>query len=83
VTSGAYCKFCGGCCFAYRVIPDGPNKGWADHMATCTDGSVLDLEVLGHTHLTAVDPTTEPQAAHAIAAAQRHRRPHPRRRSWR
>ena len=66
--AGAYCKFCGRRCFVYRIVPDGPSKGWGGHMATCTDGMVLDLEVLGHTHLTAVNPITEPEAADAIAA---------------
>jgi hypothetical protein len=66
--AGAYCKFCGFRCFVYRIVPDGPEKGWGGHMATCREGMELDLKVLGHTHLTAVNPITEPDLADAIAA---------------
>lgn len=64
--AGAYCKFCGQRCFVYRIVPDGPSKGWAGHMATCTEGMRVDLGTLGHTHLTAVNPITDPAAAEAI-----------------
>lgn len=66
--AGAYCKFCGRRCFVLRVIPDGPSKGWSGHLATCRDGMVFDLRETGHTHITAVNPITEPEAAAAIAA---------------
>jgi hypothetical protein len=66
--AGAYCKFCGHRCFVLRVIPDGPSKGWSGHLATCTDGMAHDLKVTGHTHLTAINPVTDPEAAAAIPA---------------
>jgi len=66
--AGAYCKFCGRRCFLYRIVPDGPSKGWGGHMATCAKGRELDLKVLGHTHITAVNPVTEPELAEAIGA---------------
>jgi len=66
--AGAYCKFCGRRCFVWRLVPDGPSKGWGGHMATCTEGMAHDLKVVGHTHLTAVNPITEPELADAIAA---------------
>jgi hypothetical protein len=66
--AGAYCKFCGRRCFVYRVVPDGPHKGWAGHLATCQRGMMHDLAQVGHTHLTAVNPVTEPETAAAIAA---------------
>jgi hypothetical protein len=65
---GAYCKFCDFRCFVYRVVPDGPRKGWAGHMATCRRGMELDLKMLDHTHLTAINPITEPEAAEALCA---------------
>jgi hypothetical protein len=68
--AGAYCKFCSRRCFVYRIVPDGPRKGWGGHMATCPDGMALDLEALGHTHLTAVNPVTDPEAAAAIGAPE-------------
>jgi hypothetical protein len=37
-------------------------------MATCPDGMAHDLAVLGHTHITAINPITEPDAAAAIPA---------------
>ena len=52
--AGAYCKYCDQRCFVDRVIPDGPRKGWAGHMATCRLGMEHDLKVLGHTYETAV-----------------------------
>jgi hypothetical protein len=66
--AGAYCKFCGTRCFVYRVIPDGLSKGWGGHLATCRDGMAHDLKMTGHTHITAVNPVTEPYAAAAIYA---------------
>jgi hypothetical protein len=67
--AGAYCKFCGHRCFVLRVIPDGPAKGWTGHLATCRDGMAHDLGVTGHTHITAVNPVIEPEAAAEIYAA--------------
>jgi hypothetical protein len=69
--AGAYCKFCGRRCFVYRVIPDGPLKGRGFHLATCQRGMMHDLGQTGHTHLTAVNPVTEPEAAAVIAAEVR------------
>ena len=66
--AGSYCKFCGHRCFVLRVIPDGPQKGWTGHLATCRGGMEHDLKETGHTHITAVNPVTEPEAAAAIAA---------------
>ena len=66
--AGAYCKLCGRRCFVYRIVPDGPGKGWHGHMATCREGMELDLKELGHTHLTAVNPVTEPDLSEAIEA---------------
>lgn len=37
-------------------------------MAICREGMELDLKELGHTHLTAVNPITEPGLADAIEA---------------
>lgn len=54
--AGAYCHYCGRRCFVYRVVPDGPSKGWSGHMATCAEGMNHDLAVLGHTHETAANP---------------------------
>lgn len=68
---GAYCKFCGRRCFVVRVIPDGPEKGWTGCLATCHRGMAYDLGETGHTHITAVNPVTEPEAAAEIAAAVR------------
>jgi hypothetical protein len=67
--AGAYCKFCAQRCFVLRVIPDGPSKGRSFHLATCRDGMVHDLKMTGHTHLSAVNPVTEPEAAAAIYLA--------------
>jgi len=58
--AGAYCKFCGHRCFVDRVIPDGPMKGWAGHLATCMGGMKHDREVTGYTYLTAVNPVARP-----------------------
>jgi len=66
--AGAYCKFCGQRCFVYRVIPDGPCKGWGGHLATCQRGMMHDFGETGHTHITAINPILEPDAAAAIAA---------------
>lgn len=66
--AGAYCKFCGQRCFVLRVIPDGPQKGWEGHLATCAPGMAHDLKMVGHTHVTAVNPTMDPDAAAAIYA---------------
>ena len=65
---GSYCKFCQTRCFVVRVIPDGPSKGWSGCMATCQGGMAHYLAKTGHTHLTAVNPVTEPEAAARIAA---------------
>jgi hypothetical protein len=64
--AGAYCKFCGRRCFVLRVIPDGTSGGWAGHLATCLAGMMHDLKMTGHTHITAVNPVTEPEAAMSI-----------------
>lgn len=69
--AGSYCKFCGHRCFVLRTIPDGPQKGWTGHLATCQRGMMHDLGETGHTHLTAVNPVTEPDAAAEIAAEVR------------
>lgn len=63
--AGAYCKFCQARRFVDRVIPSGPMKGWTGHLATCQGGMAHDLKVTGHTHLSAVNPTTDPEAADA------------------
>lgn len=68
---GSYCKFCGRRCFVVRIIPDGPLRGRSFALATCQRGMMHDLGATGHTHLTAVNPVTEPEAAAAIAAAMR------------
>jgi len=62
---GAYCKFCGLRCFVYRVIPGGDLKGRSLHLATCPQGMEHDLEATGYTHLTAVNPVTDPEGAAA------------------
>lgn len=67
--AGAYCRYCDRRCFVYRIVPDGPRKGWGGHMATCRPGMEHDLKSLGHTHITAVNPATEPEVADAIALA--------------
>ncbi|KUN37707.1 hypothetical protein AQJ30_15600 [Streptomyces longwoodensis] len=54
--AGAYCKFCNQRCFVYRVIPDGPAKGWAGHLATCPGGMAHDRAQTGHDHTTAINP---------------------------
>ena len=69
--AGSYCKFCGHRCFVLRVIPDGPQKGWTGHLATCRGGMEHDLKETGHTHLTAVNPVTEPEAAAAVHASMK------------
>jgi hypothetical protein len=74
--AGAYCKFCGHRCFVARVIPDGPSKGWSGHLATCQEGMAHDLKVTGHTHVTAINPVTGPDAAAAVAAKVRAERAH-------
>lgn len=68
--AGAYCRYCGRRCFVLRVIPDGPSKGWQGHLATCREGMIHDLKVTGHTHITAINPVTEPDAAAAVYAAE-------------
>jgi hypothetical protein len=68
---GSYCKFCGQRCFVVRVIPDGPQKGWSGCLATCAGGMEHDLKKTGHTHLTALNPVTEPEAVAAVAAEVR------------
>ena len=44
---GAYCRYCGHRCFVYRIVPDGPRKGWAGHMATCRRGKEHDRAAFG------------------------------------
>jgi hypothetical protein len=66
--AGAYCNFCATRCFVLRVIPDGPLKGRSFHLATCQAGMAHDLKATGHTHETAVNPCTDPEAAERIAA---------------
>jgi hypothetical protein len=72
---GTYCKFCGQRCFVLRVIPDGPQKGWSGHLATCAGGMALDLQKTGYTHETAINPVTDPEAAAAVYAEMRDDRP--------
>lgn len=60
---GPYCNFCGQRCFVVRVIPDGPCTGWSG----CQRGMEHDLKKTGHTHLTALNPVTEPEAVAALA----------------
>jgi hypothetical protein len=67
--AGSYCYYCGRRCFVLRVVPDGPSKGWTGHLATCRGGMARDLEALGYTHETAVNPVTDPEAAAAVRAA--------------
>ena len=64
--AGAYCRYCDQRCFVLRVIPDGPQKGWTGHLATCQRGMAHDLKVVGHTHITAINPILEPDAAAAV-----------------
>lgn len=66
--AGAYCRFCGLRCFVLRVLPDGPEAGKSYHLATCRRGMMHDLGACGHTHLTALNPATEPAAVAALAA---------------
>lgn len=67
--AGAYCRFCDNRCFVLRVIPDGPEKGWQGHMATCARGMAHDFGKTGHTHETAINPVTDPDAATAVYGA--------------
>jgi len=64
--AGAYCKFCGHRCFVLRVLPSGPEQGRSFHLATCRDGMVHDLKMTDHTHITAINPVTHPEAAAAV-----------------
>jgi hypothetical protein len=66
--AGAYCMFCAQRCFVLRVIPDGPQKGRSLHLATCQPGMMHDLGAVGHTHITAINPVLESEAAAAIHA---------------
>jgi hypothetical protein len=66
--AGAYCRYCDRRCFVLRVIPDGPEKGKSFHLATCRAGMEHDLKETGHTHISAVNPITEPDVAAQIAA---------------
>ena len=54
--AGAYCKYCDQRCFVFRIIPDGPHKDWAGHLATCAPGMEHDRKVTGHDHTTAINP---------------------------
>ena len=67
--AGAYCRFCEHRCFVLRVIPDGPQKGRSFHLATCQHGMMHDFGQTGHTHITAINPVTEPEAAQAARSA--------------
>lgn len=58
--AGAYCKFCDQRCFVFRVIPGGQHRGEGWHLATCARGLALDQQKLGYTHLTAINPMTQP-----------------------
>lgn len=64
--AGSYCRYCDRRCFVLRVIPDGPEKGWQGHLATCPRGMAHDFGKTGHTHLTAINPITDPDVAHAV-----------------
>jgi hypothetical protein len=57
--AGAYCTFCGHRCFVCRTIPDGPQKGWSGHLATCARGMEHDRKQTGHDHTTAVNPLSD------------------------
>jgi hypothetical protein len=65
--AGSYCKFCDTRCFVPRVIPDGPKEGTSLHLATCQPGMDYDLGQTGHTHITALNPVTEPEAVAELA----------------
>jgi hypothetical protein len=54
--AGSYCKFCDHRCFVYRVIPAGPYKGWAGHLATCVRGRAHDRQQTGYDCDSAVNP---------------------------
>jgi len=68
--AGSYCRFCGRRCFVLRVIPDGPSQGRSFHLATCQGGMAHDLMKTGHTHITAINPVAEPEAAAAVPAPE-------------
>ncbi|MEU7323385.1 hypothetical protein ABZ682_22960 [Streptomyces griseoviridis] len=57
--AGAYCKFCDRRCFVLRIIPDGPQKGWTGHLATCAGGMAYDREQTEHDHTTAINPMAQ------------------------
>lgn len=57
--AGAHCKFCGHRCFVFRIIPDGPQQGWAGHLATCKRGMAFDRAQTGHDHTTATNPVRD------------------------
>jgi hypothetical protein len=63
---GSYCQFCGHRCFVLRIIPDGRCQGMALALATCQRGMMHDLGQTGHTHVTAINPVLEPEAAAAV-----------------
>ena len=54
--AGSYCKYCDHRCFVYRIIPDGPQRGFGWHLATCPQGMENDREQIGHDHTTAINP---------------------------
>jgi hypothetical protein len=60
---GPYCNYCGRRCFLPRIIPDGPRRGESLILATCERGMAHDQAVTGHTHKTAINPVTDPEAA--------------------
>ncbi|MGH8867106.1 MAG: hypothetical protein ACRDYU_03810 [Actinomycetes bacterium] len=55
---GPYCQFCDRRCFVLRVLPDGTSL----LMATCPRGMGHDRSVTGHTHETARNLLTDPEA---------------------
>jgi hypothetical protein len=65
--SGAYCRYCDTRCFVYRIVPDGPHKGWAGHMATCRRGRAHDRAELGHDHTTATNPMANDDTTLSVA----------------
>jgi hypothetical protein len=68
---GPYCDYCRRRCFLPRVIHTGPRQGESLLMATCGAGMAHDLEVTGHTHVTALNPVTQADAVAALATEMR------------
>jgi hypothetical protein len=83
--AGAYCEFCGHRCFVHRIVPDGPRTRWSGHIATCPAGMAHDLAVLGHTHLTAINPIAkaiEPEGTPDMAEEDERNWLEDRRQAW-